>query len=145
MSSSSGIKLAKLAGPVYKRAMRRWLFLAAMMGGLAVLLGAFAAHGLAGRLSARMLAAFETGARYQMVHALAMGLAAFAMRGRAAPRANIAAALFLAGIALFSGSLYLLALTGMTALGMITPLGGLSFIAGWILLALAALKLDPAE
>jgi uncharacterized membrane protein YgdD (TMEM256/DUF423 family) len=125
--------------------MRRWLFLAALMGALAVVMGAFAAHGLQAMLSERMLAVFETGARYHLVHALAMGLAALAARGRAARLASLAAALFLAGTLLFSGSLYVLAFTGVTALGMITPLGGLSFIAGWIALALAALKLDTAE
>lgn len=124
--------------------MRRWLFIAAVVGGLAVLLGAFAAHGLRAGLSERMLAAFETGARYQMYHALAIGLAAFAMRGRAARLANAAAALFLTGIALFSGSLYLMAFTGLTSLGMVTPVGGLSFVAGWAVLALAALKLEKS-
>ena len=122
--------------------MRRWLFLSAVLGALGVMLGAFAAHGLAERLSPRMLTVFDTAARYQMLHALAMGLAAFAMRGRAAPLANAAAALFGIGIALFCGSLYLLALTGATKLGMITPLGGFGMIAGWTLLALAALKLE---
>lgn len=111
------------------------------MGGLAVVIGAFAAHGLARTLDTRMLATFETGARYQMYHALAMGLAALAVRGQAARLAGIAAGLFLAGILLFSGSLYVLALSGITALGMITPLGGLCLIAGWVVLALAALKL----
>ena len=125
--------------------MRRWLFLAALMGALAVVMGAFAAHGLQAMLSERMLAVFETGARYHLLHALAMGLAALAARGRAARLASLAAALFLAGTLLFSGSLYVLAFTGVTALGMITPLGGLSFVAGWIALALAALKLDTAE
>jgi uncharacterized membrane protein YgdD (TMEM256/DUF423 family) len=122
--------------------MKHWLLIAALMGGLAVVMGAFAAHGLQSLLSARMLAVFETAARYQMYHALAIAMAAFAMRGGAARFAHWAALLFLAGIVLFSGSLYLLAFTGMTSLGMITPLGGLSFIAGWTALALAALKLD---
>ncbi len=124
--------------------MRRWLFLSAALGFLGVLLGAFAAHGLDSRLSPRMLANFETGARYQMYHALAMGLAAFAVRGRAARLANAAGILFLIGTLLFSGSLYVLALTGITRLGMITPLGGLSLMAGWVVLALAALKLDKS-
>lgn len=124
--------------------MKRWLFLAALLGGLAVVLGAFAAHGLARTLDARMIAIFETGARYQMYHALAMGLAALAARGQASKLAGIAAGLFLAGILLFSGSLYLLALTGITALGMITPLGGLCLIAGWTTLALSALKLPES-
>lgn len=122
--------------------MKHWLLIAALMGGLAVVMGAFAAHGLQSVLSERMLTTFETGARYQMYHALAIGLAALAARGAAARFANWAAMLFLAGIILFSGSLYLLAFTGVTSLGMITPLGGLGFIAGWVALALAALKLD---
>ena|SRR6185312_13059252 len=121
--------------------MKLWLFIAAIMGGLAVISGAFAAHGLQARLDPQALGIFETGARYQMYHALAMGLAAFAMRGDATARARLSAILFLAGILLFSGSLYLLALTGARLLEFVTPLGGLAFIAGWILLALAALKL----
>ena len=102
-------------------------------------------HGLSARLDENARAVFETGARYHMYHALAMALGALAMRGPAEPRARAAAILFLAGILLFSGSLYLLALTGMTALGFVTPFGGLAFIAGWILLALAALKLPPLK
>jgi uncharacterized membrane protein YgdD (TMEM256/DUF423 family) len=123
------------------RTMRIWLFVAGIMGALAVLCGAFAAHGLAARLDDSARSVFETGARYHMYHALAIGLAAFAMRGPAETRARAAAILFLVGILLFSGSLYLLALTGMTALGFVTPIGGVAFVAGWILLALAALKL----
>jgi uncharacterized membrane protein YgdD (TMEM256/DUF423 family) len=125
--------------------MRIWFFLAALCGFVAVLLGAFAAHGLAGRLTPRLLDAFDTGARYQMYHALAMGLAALAMRGGAEKRARMAAVAFLAGIVLFSGSLYLLALTGARELGLVTPFGGTAFLAGWLLLAAAALKLPRAE
>jgi uncharacterized membrane protein YgdD (TMEM256/DUF423 family) len=121
--------------------MKLWLFLSALMGMLAVIFGAFAAHGLKSRLGADALSVFETGARYQMYHALAMGLAAFAIRGPAARWARWAAISFLAGIILFSGSLYLLALTGNSALGIVTPFGGLLFIAGWGLLARAALLL----
>lgn len=122
--------------------MRLWLFLAALMGAAAVVLGAFAAHGLRGALAPVALETFETGARYHLAHALAMGLAALAMRGAAQPRARLAAILFLAGILLFCGSLYLLATTGIRAFGFITPSGGLAFIMGWIALALAALKLE---
>jgi uncharacterized membrane protein YgdD (TMEM256/DUF423 family) len=121
--------------------MRNWLCTAAVMGGFAVIAGAFAAHGLEGRLTDQAQQIFETGARYHMYHALAIGLSAFAMRGDAAARARLAAILFLAGIILFSGSLYLLALSGATMLGFVTPVGGLLFIAGWFFLALAALKL----
>lgn len=125
--------------------MRIWLFTAALLGAAAVMLGAFAAHGLAARLDPRALAVFDTGARYHLAHALAMALAALAMRGAARPRAQIAAALFGGGILLFSGSLYLLAVTGIRALGMVTPLGGLCFIGGWVMLALAALKLPRQD
>jgi uncharacterized membrane protein YgdD (TMEM256/DUF423 family) len=122
--------------------MRIWLFIAAINGALAVLAGAFAAHGLKAMLDAQALSVFETGARYQMYHALAMGLTALAGRGRARGAAVLAAGLFLGGIILFCGSLYLLALTNMPALGFVTPLGGLAFLAGWGALAVAALRQD---
>ena len=112
---------------------RDWLGIAAINGALAVMAGAFAAHGLKARLGADSLAVFETGARYQMYHALAMALAALIP-------ARPAAIAFLAGIVLFSGSLYLLALTGIPTLGAVTPIGGLCFIAGWALLAWRAFK-----
>ena len=124
--------------------MRKWLFIAAVTGALAVLLAAFGEHALAGRLSSGSLIAFANGTRYQMYHALAMGLAALAARGKAAPLAKTAALLFLVGIVLFSGSLYGLALSGVRVLGFVTPLGGLALIAGWIVLALAALKWENA-
>ena len=120
--------------PVYYVVMNRnWLGIAAINGALAVMAGAFAAHGLKARLSADMLSVFETGARYQMYHALAIGLAALVP-------AQKACWAFLMGIALFCGSLYLLALTGIPILGAITPLGGLCFVAGWGLLAWGAFK-----
>ena len=122
--------------------MKKWFFIAAIIGALAILLAAFGEHALSSRLSIRGLTTFANGTRYQMYHALAMGLAALAARGKAAPLAKIAALLFFIGILLFSGSLYGLALTGITALGFVTPLGGLALIAGWIALALAALKLE---
>lgn len=95
-----------------------------------VALGAFGAHALKNRLSPEMLAVFETGVRYQAYHALALLLLA-ALRGP-----DRAGWCFLAGIVLFSGSLYALALTGARWLGAITPLGGLLFLAGWLFLAL---------
>ena len=121
--------------------MNGWLLIAAVNGGLAVVCGAFAAHGLQGRIDAEALGVFETGARYHMYHALAIGLAAFAMRDAAASAAATAAAFFLVGILLFSGSLYLLALTGIRGLGIVTPFGGVCFLIGWGALALAALRL----
>lgn len=119
--------------------MNAWLIVAAVNGFLAVAFGAFAAHGLSGKIDAHALQTFETGARYHMYHALAIGLAAVAGRG---PLANLSAWFFLAGVILFSGSLYLLAVTGMRALGFITPFGGLSFLIGWGLLAWAAAKVQ---
>ena len=126
---------------------RRGLVLLLVLEGIigSVAGGAFAAHGLAARLDESARSVFETGARYHMYHALAIGLSALAMRGEAQRRARMAAILFLAGIILFSGSLYLLALTGITALGFVTPFGGLAFIAGWIFLALAGLKQPQAK
>jgi uncharacterized membrane protein YgdD (TMEM256/DUF423 family) len=121
--------------------MSLWLAIAAINGGLAVASGAFAAHGLQGRIDAQALQTFETGARYHMYHALAIGLAALAMRDAAAGAAVSAAGFFLAGILLFSGSLYLLDLTGVRLFGAITPFGGVCFLIGWGLLAIAATRL----
>jgi uncharacterized membrane protein YgdD (TMEM256/DUF423 family) len=125
--------------------MNIWLLVAAANGFLAVAAGAFGAHGLASRLDPHALQIFETGARYQMYHALAIGLAALAVRAgapsAASAAASVAAWLFLVGIVLFSGSLYLLAVTGVTKLGLVTPFGGLAFLAGWVSLGVAALRM----
>lgn len=110
---------------------RRWIGLAALLGGTAVALGAFAAHALAG--DARAARLVETAARYQMWHALAL-LAVAALRLQA-PFALYA---WLAGTMLFSGSLYALALGAPGWIGLVTPLGGMALIAGWIALLLAA-------
>jgi uncharacterized membrane protein YgdD (TMEM256/DUF423 family) len=102
---------------------------------IAVALGAFGAHGLRGRLVPDMLSVFEIGVRYQMYHALALlGVALAYARW---PTATIAAAgwLFVAGTLVFSGSLYLLAVSGQRWLGAITPLGGAALIVGWLALA----------
>lgn len=118
---------------------RSFLLIGALAGALGVAIGAFGAHGLRSRLSPDMLAVFETGVRYHMYHTLAILLVA-AMAGRLESRFLPAAGwCFTAGIVLFSGSLYALAVTGITILGAVTPLGGLAFLAGWICLALAAL------
>jgi uncharacterized membrane protein YgdD (TMEM256/DUF423 family) len=104
---------------------------------LAVAGGAFGAHALRDRLPENMLAIFETGVRYQMYHALAL-LAVALLLSRAPSTAGTAAGwLFTAGILIFSGSLYVLVLSGMRWLGAITPLGGVAFLAGWVLLAWA--------
>jgi uncharacterized membrane protein YgdD (TMEM256/DUF423 family) len=108
----------------------------AINAALAVAAGAFAAHGLRERLEARSLEVFETAARYHMYHALAMILAALV----ATQGARIAGWIFQAGIVVFSGSLYALALTDVKILGAITPLGGVAFLAGWVWLAISALR-----
>ncbi|MCW5801344.1 MAG: DUF423 domain-containing protein [Deltaproteobacteria bacterium] len=105
----------------------------AINGALAVAAGAFAAHGLRDRLETRALEIFETAARYHMYHALAMVLAGLLLARRAGWT-------FQLGIALFSGSLYALALTDVKVLGAVTPLGGLAFLVGWLWLAITVLK-----
>ena len=120
---------------------RLWLLLSAFAGFSGVALGAFAAHGLKSKLSAEYLAVFQTGSHYQLIHALALfgvGLLALHAPGRLV---NLAGGLFALGILLFSGSLYLLSLSGVAKLGMITPFGGLAFLAGWLCLGLAAWRL----
>jgi len=118
---------------------RTFLLAGAVAGLIAVGFGAFGAHGLRGRLTPEMLSVFETGVRYHMYHALALLLTA-ALMPRVPGKAIVAAGwLFVAGIVLFSGSLYLLAVTGVTVLGAITPIGGVAFLAGWASLAFASL------
>ena len=120
--------------------MRGWFVIAAILGGAAVVLGAIGAHALK-NLAPLSHEAFNTASAFHMYHALAMGLAALMMPYSPvwAPRAAMA---FLAGIILFSGSLYLWSLTGIHGLGFITPVGGLALIIGWGLLALAGWKLE---
>ena len=107
--------------------------LGAINAAVAVAAGAFAAHGLRERLEPRALEVFETGARYHMYHALAIIAAGLiAARGPGW--------MFQAGIVVFSGSLYALALTGVKGLGAITPIGGLLFLAAWVWLAVTAFR-----
>jgi uncharacterized membrane protein YgdD (TMEM256/DUF423 family) len=113
---------------------------AAAAGFLGVALGAFAAHGLKASLSPDLLAAFETGVRYQMYHAFGLFAAAWGFARWQARAFAVAGWLFVAGIVIFSGSLYLLALTGVRAWGAVTPIGGLAFLAGWLCLAWGALR-----
>jgi uncharacterized membrane protein YgdD (TMEM256/DUF423 family) len=118
---------------------RTFFLLGSILGGLGVALGAFGAHTLQDRLAEEALSTFETGARYQMYHALALLAVAFAVTRW--PESNlpvIAGWLFVTGTALFCGSLYLLSLTDQRWLGAVAPLGGAAFIAGWGCLALAA-------
>ncbi len=120
--------------------MRPWLSLGAASAFLAVAAGAFAAHALKQRLAPEMLEVFETGARYQMYHALALVLVGLFVAQRPGPLGSAAGWLFIAGTVLFSFSLYALALTGVRKLGIITPFGGVAFLAGWAVFAIAALK-----
>ncbi|WP_020164027.1 DUF423 domain-containing protein [Methyloversatilis discipulorum] len=117
---------------------RRFLFFAALTGALAVMLGAFGAHALKARLDENMLAVWQTAVQYHFWHALALGLVGLlAIHLRDSGALRVAGWLMLLGIVVFSGSLYAMALSGVRALGMVTPLGGLAFIAGWLVLAIA--------
>jgi uncharacterized membrane protein YgdD (TMEM256/DUF423 family) len=119
---------------------RIWTGLAAISGLLAVAFGAFAAHGLT---QAKPIEWLHTGSQYQMVHALAV-FAALVLHRAGAKSMGLVAGLFLVGTALFSGSLYAMALGGPRLLGAITPLGGLSFMAGWAVMAWRGFKLPQA-
>ena len=122
--------------------LRVFLMLAAFFGFTGVALGAFAAHGLKGRLTEQYLVIFHTGVTYQLVHTLALfGVALLAthLPGRLVTWAGVC---FAVGIVLFSGSLYVLTMTGISKLGIITPFGGLAFLAGWLCLGLAAWRLS---
>lgn len=134
----------------FSLAAQRWGLSAAILGGLAVALGAFGAHGLQGymqsqgldsELIARRLANWETAARYQMYHALALfAVAWLASRGGSGWCTTLAGSFFVAGVMIFSGCLYALVLTGTTSLGRIVPIGGALLIAGWVALAIGFLK-----
>ena len=117
---------------------RLFFWLGALSGFVSVAAGAFGAHALRARLDPGVLAVFETGARYQMYHALGLLAVAWAAARWPGPWAGRAGWLFVAGTLLFSGSLYALALSGARWLGAITPVGGVAFLLGWICLALAA-------
>jgi uncharacterized membrane protein YgdD (TMEM256/DUF423 family) len=119
---------------------RLFLALGAISALVSVAAGAFGAHALRSRLAPELLVIFETGARYQMYHAL--GLIAVAWAASRWPSAAVTGAgwLLFAGTLLFSGSLYVLALSGVRAFGAVTPVGGVAFLAGWALLAWSALR-----
>lgn len=115
------------------------LTLAALLLFAAVGLGAFGAHALKARLAPEMLATWQTAVQYHAWHALALlAIGLYTMHRPDAPAIGLAAWLFVAGIALFSGSLYALALTGVRGLGAVTPFGGIAFLAGWLAFAWAA-------
>ncbi|HTM11826.1 MAG TPA: DUF423 domain-containing protein [Bryobacteraceae bacterium] len=114
-----------------------WSSVGAILLALAVMIGAFGAHALQGRLDAYSKGVYETGVMYHFFHALGLLVVSFLPRigALSAARAGWVCMLLLAGITLFSGSLYALAISGVRMLGAVTPLGGLAFIAAWILLA----------
>jgi uncharacterized membrane protein YgdD (TMEM256/DUF423 family) len=121
--------------------MDRFFFAAgALLGCLGVAAGAFGAHALEARLAADRLALFELAARYQMIHALALMAAAWAAQRWPSSMANAGGWLLLVGVLIFCGTIYALAFGAPRFLGAVTPLGGLSLIAGWLLLAVAALR-----
>lgn len=119
---------------------RLFLIIAALSGAVSVGAGAFGAHALRARLEPRLLEVFQTGAQYQMYHALALVGVAWVASRWPGTLSTASGWLFVAGTVLFSGSLYAMALTGVRALGAITPLGGVCFIAGWVTLALAVMR-----
>ena len=116
------------------------LTIGALSALIGVAAGAFGAHGLKNKLSPEMLAVFEVGVRYQMYHAFALIAAAWALSRWPTPLVTTGGWLFLVGTVLFSGSLYLLSMSGIKWLGIITPLGGVAFLAGWLCLAFGIWK-----
>ena len=119
-----------------------FITLASLSGMLAVILGAFGAHGLRGRLDAYAMGVFETAVQYHFYHSLALlAVGVIALSQPQTAMLKSSGWLFLIGIVIFSGSLYLLSITGVKWLGAITPLGGLAFIGGWACLAATGWKL----
>ncbi|WP_019507996.1 DUF423 domain-containing protein [Pleurocapsa sp. PCC 7319] len=124
---------------------RIFLTIAGTLGGISVILGAFASHALKGKLSDRALEIWETGTKYQMYHALALILVALLLSRLTTTDSTllvVAGYAFIAGIILFSGSLYALSLSGIKLLGAIAPLGGVAFIIGWACLAIAGWRFE---
>jgi uncharacterized membrane protein YgdD (TMEM256/DUF423 family) len=113
---------------------RVFFVLGAVLAGMGVIAGAFGAHGLRGRLTPELLGVFETGVRYHLIHALGLLAVAWAMTRWPGAATSTAGWLFLAGILLFSGSLYGLSLSGLRWLGAITPIGGVAWVVGWLVL-----------
>ena len=124
---------------------RTWLLSGALLGGLGVVLGAFGAHALAPHFDAHARDLWEKAVFYQDLHALAILACGGLLRQAPLPGAGAAAAAFGIGVLLFSGSLYLLALTGLRALGWLTPLGGVALLTGWGLLLRAFWRLPAHE
>ena len=113
---------------------RFWMLTGSISAALSIMLGAFAAHRLQGVITAESLALIETAQRYQIIHSIALLLTGFAAMKSDLRKFQAAGVAFLGGIVFFSGSLYAMGITGLSWLGAITPIGGLSLIVGWILL-----------
>ena len=122
-----------------------FLFVAALLGGLAVLLGAFSAHALVQYIDAKALQSFRTGVDYQFYHVFALLFVGIFYHLKPSKRLYLSGLLFIVGIIIFSGSLYAYALTGLIHFVMITPLGGLAFIIGWVVLASALFRVNFSE
>jgi len=126
------------------RVTRLFLVIGALSGATAVMAGAFGAHTIAESVTPERLATFKTGAQYQLIHSLALILVGIIVERLPSKAFQWSGRLFLAGIVLFPGSLYALVLTDIPAFGAITPIGGLAFICGWLLLVWGAWK-TPVE
>lgn len=118
-----------------------WFAIGSILGAAAVALGAFGAHALKSRVEPDLLAVWQTAVTYHLVHVLALLATAWASERWPTPWTNAAGWLFVIGITIFSGSLYLLVISGQRWLGAITPIGGIAFIAGWVVLAVGVLRM----
>ena len=125
--------------------MNRILSIAAVSGLLAVAFGAFGAHGLKAIISPEMLEVYKTGVQYQFYHAFALLIVGILMNFSQSKALTWSAYLFITGIILFSGSLYLLAISGVKALGMITPFGGITWIAAWLLMIVHFSRMNTSK
>lgn len=121
---------------------RLCLIVASMSGAIAVMIGAFTAHALKDILTSKLMAVMQTGVQYQFYHSLALLLVGLLLQQRSTALLKLSAMSFFAGIVLFCGSLYLLAFSGVHWLGIVTPVGGLAFIVGWLMLAWNFITLD---
>lgn len=115
-----------------------WIATAALTAFLGVALGAFGAHALSARVDPSLMEVYRTGVLYHLVHALAMFGCGLFLLQRDDRRLRLASAFFLGGVVLFSGSLYIMTVTGLRWLGAVTPLGGVAFLAGWVMVATSA-------
>jgi len=125
--------------------MKNTIIVAGISGLLAVALGAFGAHGLKGIISPEMLEVYKTGVQYQFYHTFALLIVGILMNFSQSKALTWSACLFITGIVLFSGSLYILAITGVKALGLITPFGGITWIAAWLLMIVHFSRLNTSK